>query len=176
MAALKCLAKYAEGSGFDVAWEVSGLCGSAQVRQILDGRHIYRGLEAHVLTLIALFGLYTQNLLSADEHSETDSALLKFHDFCRTADKVQSIKTEVKELHSALVSSGTLQKISCGFANNSSSMRQFLISYMRQVMWQRRSSVATHSWYTEASYKQSVLHDSAVEKVCNSMSCTTSMY
>jgi hypothetical protein len=43
-------------------------------------------------------------------------------------------------------------------------------------MWQRRSSVTTHSWYTEASYKQSVLHDSAVEKVCNSMSCTTSMY
>ena len=47
IAALKCLGKYIEGSGLDLVWEISGVYGSATVRQILEGRHIYRGIEAH---------------------------------------------------------------------------------------------------------------------------------
>lgn len=58
IAALKCLGKYIEGSGLDSAWETAGVYGSATVRQILDGRHIYRGLEAHMMTLLALHTLY----------------------------------------------------------------------------------------------------------------------
>jgi len=38
MAALKSLGKYVEGSGIDLAWEEAGICGSATVRQILNGR------------------------------------------------------------------------------------------------------------------------------------------
>ena len=54
VAALKCLGKYIEGSCLESAWETAGVYGSATVRQILDGRHIYRGLEAHMMTLFSL--------------------------------------------------------------------------------------------------------------------------
>ena len=58
MEALKCLGKYIEGSCLDSAWETAGVYGSETVRQILDGRHIYRGREAHMMTLLALHTLY----------------------------------------------------------------------------------------------------------------------
>ena len=64
MAALKCLGKYIEGSGLDSAWDTAGVYGSETVRQILDGRHIYRGLEAHMMTLLALHTLYQKVVLS----------------------------------------------------------------------------------------------------------------
>ena len=54
MAALKCLGKYIEGSDLDSAWETGGVYGSATVRPILDGRHIYRGLGAHMMRLILI--------------------------------------------------------------------------------------------------------------------------
>lgn len=70
MAALKCLGKYIEGSRLDLAWEASGLYGSATVRQILDGHHIYRCIEAHTVTLLALFTLYMQVVFSDEERAE----------------------------------------------------------------------------------------------------------
>jgi len=50
-----------------LAWEGSGIYGSATVRQILDGRHIYRSIEAHLVTLVALFTLYIQVVFSDEE-------------------------------------------------------------------------------------------------------------
>ncbi|KAJ6647970.1 hypothetical protein Bhyg_03195 [Pseudolycoriella hygida] len=45
IAALKCLGKYVEGSGIDASWEESGMFGSATVNQVIEGRHIYRGIQ-----------------------------------------------------------------------------------------------------------------------------------
>ena len=67
MAALKCLGKYIGGSGLDLAWEASGVYGSATVRQISDGRHIYRGLEAHMMTLLALHTLFQKIVFPEDD-------------------------------------------------------------------------------------------------------------
>ena len=60
IAALKCLGKYIEGRGLDLAWETSGVYGSATVGQILEGRHIYRGIEAHTITVLAVYTLSMQ--------------------------------------------------------------------------------------------------------------------
>jgi len=69
MAALKSLGKYVEGSGIDLAWEEAGICGSATVRQILNGRHIYRCTDAHIVTLIALFTMCIQVIFSEEERA-----------------------------------------------------------------------------------------------------------
>lgn len=67
IAALKCLGKYVEGSGIDVAWEVSEMYGTATVNQVIEGRHIYRGIQAHTITLIALCHLKLQSDIYTDE-------------------------------------------------------------------------------------------------------------
>lgn len=63
IAALKCLGKYIEGSGIDVAWEASERYGTATVNQVIEGRHIYRGIQAHTITLIALCHVNSFNLI-----------------------------------------------------------------------------------------------------------------
>lgn len=49
-----CIGKYIEGSGIDTAWETCEMYGSVTVNQIFEGRHIYRGIQAHTVTLMAL--------------------------------------------------------------------------------------------------------------------------
>ena len=72
IAVLKCLGKYIEGSGLDFAWEISGVCGSATVQQILEGRHIYRGIQARTITVLADYTLLMQVLLKGEEKNEID--------------------------------------------------------------------------------------------------------
>lgn len=71
IAALKCLGKYIEGSGIDVAWEIPEMYGSATVSQVIEGRHIYRGIQAHTITLIALFHLKLQSDVYTDEERQS---------------------------------------------------------------------------------------------------------
>ena len=80
MAYLKCLGKYIEGIGLVSAWETAGVYGSATVRQILDVRHIYRYLEAHMMTLLALHTLYQKVVLSEDDLQEVTTQTNKILD------------------------------------------------------------------------------------------------
>lgn len=59
------------GSGIDIAWEVSGMYGSATVNQIIEGKHIYRGIQAHITTLIALYKIKLESNVSTDEERRT---------------------------------------------------------------------------------------------------------
>ena len=88
IAALKCLGKYVEGSGIDIAWQESGLYGPATVRQILDGRHVYRAIEAHTVTLIALHHLFFQSVFTENEQAEITQGIKKI---------VQSFKMYVSD-------------------------------------------------------------------------------
>ena len=58
----------------------AGVYGSATVRQIVDGRHIYRGLEAHMMTLLALHTLYQKVVLSEDDLKEVTTQTNKILD------------------------------------------------------------------------------------------------
>ena len=69
-AALKCLRKYIEGSGLDLVWKISGIYGSATVGQILEGRHIYQGMGAHTITVLAVYTLFMQVFLKDEEKNE----------------------------------------------------------------------------------------------------------
>lgn len=69
--ALAALGKYVEGSGIDQAWVEAGLYSPTTVTQILNGEHLYRGLEAHIVTLLALYHLYFERFLSDKPEEKT---------------------------------------------------------------------------------------------------------
>lgn len=47
---LNCLGKFIDGSGIDQAWEEAQIYSSTVTKQIIDGRHIKRRIEAHMMT------------------------------------------------------------------------------------------------------------------------------
>ena len=61
-ALLKALGKFIEGSGIDDIWIENGLYRATVVRQIFSGKFLKRGIEAHIVNLIALIALYFQHI------------------------------------------------------------------------------------------------------------------
>ena len=55
--ALSALGKYIEGSGIDQAWVEAGIYSPTTVTKILNGKQMYRAIEAHTVTLIAMYNL-----------------------------------------------------------------------------------------------------------------------
>lgn len=102
IAALKCLGKYIEGSGIDDAWEASGIYGRATIRQIIEGRHIYRGIEAHSITLICLHQLYSKYIFTEVEIQKIDRIVSsityeKGHDKDTFINNVSSVQNLLKK-------------------------------------------------------------------------------
>lgn len=95
IAALKCLGKYIEDSGIDTAWEMCGIYGSAMVNQILEGRHIYRGIQAHTVTLIALYSMYKESVMTSED---TKSIQGIFSEFCTENDFGTSVNNAKQKL------------------------------------------------------------------------------
>jgi len=60
MAQLRCIDAYVEGSGINTSWVESGIYGPVTVKKIAEGKHVKRGVEAHLLTLQALFTMYQE--------------------------------------------------------------------------------------------------------------------
>ena len=58
LCALRCLGRTIEGSGLDEAWQEADLFSSVTVTQIINGNHHNRALQAHQVTLQALFDLW----------------------------------------------------------------------------------------------------------------------
>ena len=66
LCALTALRKYVEGSGIDQVWIEAGLYLPTTVTQILNGKNLYRSLEAHIVTLLALYDLYFKSFLAKE--------------------------------------------------------------------------------------------------------------
>ena len=138
MAALKCLGKYIEGSGLELAWEESGLYGSATVRQILDGRHIYRCIEAHTVTLVAVFTLYVEAVFSHKERAEYENQLSQMLDAFalysegKTDGKAEKFKSEVVEVRKALSDKHIFERLD-EWKQSGKGNQKFLTNYMDRV-------------------------------------------
>lgn len=117
IAALKCLGKYVEGSGIDVAWESSGMYGTATINQIIEGRHIYRGIQAHTVTLIAL------------QHLKVQSDIFNYHE---------------RQLLQSNISMPEIESTT-GFENNSytSNIENILQAFDRSGMFEKLQATAT---------------------------------
>ena len=57
LCALRALGSMIENSGIDDAWIQSDLYGPTTARQILEGKHMKRAIDAHMITLQVLFNL-----------------------------------------------------------------------------------------------------------------------
>ena len=60
---LKVLGKLIKGSSLETIFVQSGMYGSSTVAQILDGKHMKRGAEAHTVLYLALSKLYHSHLI-----------------------------------------------------------------------------------------------------------------
>ena len=138
MAALKCLGKYVEGSGIDIAWQESDLYGPATVRQILDGRHVYRGMEAHTVTLIALHHLLLQSVFTEDDRAEITPGMKQlaqsFKSYVNDPSKdTEAFKEQIDLMHHKLSTSDTFKCME-EFQESGKDIQKFMINYMNQVM------------------------------------------
>ena len=68
IAQLHTIGDFIRGSGIPEIWIESNLYGTATTQQILEGKHVRRGLEAHITTLSALTMLLFEEF--SQEHPE----------------------------------------------------------------------------------------------------------
>lgn len=54
---LKALGHHIEGSGIGQAWTEAGMYSPTTVRQVMEGKHLHRAIEARTVTLVTLYGL-----------------------------------------------------------------------------------------------------------------------
>ena len=135
---LKCLGKYIEGSGLDLAWEISGVYGSATVRQILEGRDIYRGIEAHTITVLAVYTLLMQVLLKSEEKNEIDVQIKEvafaYQSYTdqKTNEAANAFKLKIVELHRRLNEDDIFERI-IEWKKQAKGIQKFLSNYIDQV-------------------------------------------
>ena len=74
---LRTLGSFIEGSGIDDAWVEAELYGTATLRQIIEGKHMERVLQAHATTLQVCFDMYIEAFLDENpqmrDHLQTES-------------------------------------------------------------------------------------------------------
>ena len=71
IAQLRTIGDFIHGSGIPGLWIESNLYGTATARQIIEGKHVHRALEAHTTTLSAL------TMLLLEEFSQENSTCFK---------------------------------------------------------------------------------------------------
>ena len=161
-----------EGSGIDQAWVEAGLYSPTTVTQILNGKHLYRALEAHTVTLLALYSLYFRKFLQLQPDEE---AFLKETSTLLGEAYQQDIKTDSGSRHKLsdaitktiemFESRDIFQKIkqSEGTANK---IQRFIGNYMKQfetilqfVRATRQRDLLLHMQSLESLMKYFFAHD-----------------
>ena len=99
LCALRCLGVTVESSGLDMAWIETGLYSSITVVQILNGKHHNRALDAHQISLQALFDLWIEAFFK-----ENPTLYQKFIFSMEAVREACSNGLDVTEVHCQLVS------------------------------------------------------------------------
>ena len=110
MAVLRTIGSYIENSGIDNSFVEAGLYSSQTVCQILEGKHVRRGLQTHLTAVQVLYKLYfdafaTKFPIARDRLVQTATQL---HQACSEQDTIA-----VKSLHSELMDSLLCDEILC---------------------------------------------------------------
>ena len=66
-AQLRTIGSYIDGCGISTCWDESGVFGSATSSSILDGGHINRGMDAHLMTVQSLIALYNEKFFEQNK-------------------------------------------------------------------------------------------------------------
>jgi hypothetical protein len=78
LCSLRAIGSFVENCGIDDAWVQSDLYGPTTCRQILEGKHMKRALNAHVTTLQVLYDLTLELFLA--QHEEVGEQLNRLRD------------------------------------------------------------------------------------------------
>lgn len=109
IAQLRSIGSFIQETGIPELWVECELYGVATTRQILDGKHIRRGIEAHITTLSALYCLLEDEYNS--EYPQDFLGILPL--ICELQDKLNSGNSdEIQIAHSVLTSALKARKIS----------------------------------------------------------------
>ena len=166
MAQLRTIGTYIDNSGLDLCWCESDLYGSATVKQILEGKHVKRGIQAHLTSLQALFKLYgdaffQQNPDVLEECSRKAELLVT----ACTSDNYEDVQVAHSDFTQALNTLGISQQMET-FDESHGALGKALICYMQMVleMMMYIRAVRTGNWRlhlhaTEAFIKYFFAHD-----------------
>ena len=156
---LRCLGRTIEGSGLDEAWQEADLYGSVTTSQIINGSHHNRVMQAHEITLQALFDLWMEAFFEENPglRISPQTSVNKLTEACRAQkDVYQAHRTFLFELEAM-----EIEKLLHEFdeSRNEQPMYQWARTYMRQVMVLLQFQRATRegNWF---------LYLGALEKLC----------
>ena len=148
MAQLRALGNYIENSGLDFCWTEANMYGPATVKQILEGKHVRRGVEAHVVTLQALSIMYQETLF--EHYPDIVESLTEAAEYLRkacyeTSDIQQANANIIQEMQSLEI----LEKMIHFDKQNGGRplfvvMRQYMQMVMEMLQFIR--SVRTGDW------------------------------
>ena len=97
LCALRAIGSTVEGSGIDDAWVTADIYGPVTTRKILEGKHMRRSVDAHIMTLQVFFDLYIEAFLI--EHTALqEEPLQELADACKGRNA-----SEVSQKHRNLV-------------------------------------------------------------------------
>ena len=138
-ALLKALGKFIEGSGIDDIWIESGLYGAVVTRQIFSGKFLKRGVEAHLVNLIALMTLYFQSIEENNDAVTTflDQMLKSLNNVITSRNREQvgmQVGMEVELLAGEVEKLNLFEIFNNTDVENRNEIASFLYSYMKQIM------------------------------------------
>ena len=136
MAMHRTVGAYVEDSGIDICWEESGVFGEGVVHTILAGKHMKRGVCAHLETYQALLSLYCQSFFdkNKDMYVESLRCADELNHACKTNDK-DEIRKAFDEMQIQFGSSNVDERIkSHDEKNKNRPMFVFSRQYMNMVL------------------------------------------
>ena len=168
--ALAALGKYIEASGIDQAWVERGLYATCTVSKILQGKQLYRALEAHMVTLLTFYQLYFNKFLHLyPEYKELildiSEQLLNSYEQSIASSDENFLSTALSQAIQLYENGGLLDKM-VEFENSLTKQQKFIITYMKQfetilmhIRATREKDFKLHLESTEALTKYFFAHD-----------------
>ena len=131
--ALKAIGRYIECSGIDQLWVEAGMYSPTTVRQIIEGKHLYRAMEAHMVTLITLYSLLIPALWDNgfDGKPEIEKAASDVNVSIKNIQEPLKIKEAHVKMVAAIEQVGFLTNLN-NADEHLSGMHSFLRNYMKQ--------------------------------------------
>ena len=142
------------------------------VTQILNGKNLYRSLEAHLVTLLALYNLYFKSFLAEEPVeklflNDVSICLREAYqnEVCSSVENRLNLKDAVMETIGVFNSRGILVKLE-EFEDNANDIQKYILNYMKQfesilqfVRVTRQRDLLLHLESTEALIKYFFAHD-----------------
>jgi hypothetical protein len=132
MAELRSIGVYIDNSGIDLSWIEANLYGPVTVHHIIEGKHVRRGVEGHLITLQAMFTLYQEEffLKYSDLQSQIDEVVEERDHACTHGDIGQ-----IGDAHATLTDSVESLQIMTKMSHCDATRKETpLFSVMRQYM------------------------------------------